>query len=211
MGFTVWILLLIFLQKSFARAPQWVFFPELSSLPLLALFFTEPPPAQEAKKKEDSNPGKLAWIFMALLAALALFNLAEGRLYDEDHRGMEKQLEADLTRLNPQDDQLFIVWGSTFPYEIPGAFDSFESFRHFHIFSLSGLQRSPLSQVQLERFHLMNPFREMVDNPHCFLICSPIQGMLYVKYMKERFNLKIRAVKRFKSPFFSVYRICSLD
>jgi hypothetical protein len=115
-------------------------------------------------------------------------------------------LKTSVEKLNPQDDQLYITWGSAFPYEKIDAFNM-DFLKHFHVVSLAWFERTPTTQAMLDWFGYKNLFKEMVDSPDVFLICSPYQYSLYYAYMLEKYKLKTYGLAVFKSKLFNVYAI----
>lgn len=114
-----------------------------------------------------------------------------------------------MQSLKPQDDQVFVTWGYAFPYVKIGAFDNDEFLRNFHAIALDWFQRTPVTSAMMSRYGLKNIFKDLVDNPKAFLICTPYQWNLYRIYMKEKFNENVRAKFHFHSDQFTVLSINS--
>jgi hypothetical protein len=128
---------------------------------------------------------------------------------DVFNQGIEIGLHRDIRALAPREDQLFVVWGSTFRYEATNAFDDFEDFRTFHIFPLAVFQRSPHGQAMLRHFGIReNLFREMVDDPKIFLICDPDEARMLMIYLWEKFRIRVKWELYFKGGF-RVFRLHS--
>jgi hypothetical protein len=208
---TVWVLLTILYMLYFAKAPDWLFLPAFFFLVNLSIFFAVPPKSKSSPKdkpisKITPKTGYISLFLLALLLTPTIWNH-----YRTNHSLKINQdlLKQTLARLNPQDNQLFVVWDSVFPYELISSLDNFEVFRHFRIFALAPFERSPIAKKMLTGFEIKELFRDMVDRPDVFIICSAHEGAMYQQYMRERYGMEVYAERTFESPFFSAYRILS--
>jgi hypothetical protein len=120
------------LMVCFAKAPERLHLPAFSFLACLALYQSLPPARDSWLKDKRFFQGRLGWILLGLLGVLTIPHLNRYFAVDAHFREREALLTQSVEKLNPQDDQLYVVWNSQFPYEKISACDSFEMFRNFH-------------------------------------------------------------------------------
>jgi hypothetical protein len=212
LGNALWVLLVLAFLASYAKATERLYLPAFSFLAALALTQARLPGKTGPLPGKGKAPlrMKLGFLLLGLMLALTVPLLARFFAVSAHFRERERLLSGTVEALHPRPDQLYVVWNSGFPYEKIHAFDSFEMFRDFHLAALGDFQRTPLTQGMLEHFGIKNLFRDMVDNPNLFMICSPEEGKLCRQYLKEKFGIKSRVEVIFFSPFFNVMRVQSL-
>ena len=207
-GNIIWVLLLLLFLSYFLRSPDRLVFPAFAFLVFLCLYNTLPWSEGDGQKPLISGfMQKIVLIGLVLLAITALqlhWKLQKNLIIQSEILGDA------MNKLRPTDNQLYVIWDSSFPYELMPAFDDFESFRHFHIFSLAASQRSPISQNMLDHFKVKDPLLDIVNNPDIFLICTPKEGEFYRQHMWEKYRMAIRPEKTFDCLFFKVFRILSV-
>jgi hypothetical protein len=210
-GTAAWTFLVLLYLMGYEKRPERVYLPALFFLAVFALFHCVP------KWKNHSQLFKNAPFFkpvaVLLLAFLSLFTVFFFvKEYSRNRRWVEceNMMKTYMNNLRPQDNQLYALWGSNFPYEFFNAFDDFEAYRHFNIIALTWFQRTPTTKTMLDRFGIKDLFRDMVDNPNLFLICTPAETEGYRIHMREKYNLDTQMEMVFSCPFFPVYRVHSL-
>ena len=202
-----WTLLVFFSLIYFFRCPERLYLPCLSFLAGLAVYDSESGLKAPFRDRPWHPFRVLRGLFLAVCLSLVPMTVYFYYFDDLVQEAREASLKTSLNRLNPRDDQLFVVWGSALRYEYINAFDDFEEFRTFHIYPLAVFQRSPHGAAMLERFGIKkNLFLEMVDNPRIFLVCDSGQGLHYEKYMREKFRMTIQPRAYFAGNF-AAYRI----
>lgn len=209
LGSVIWLALFFLYMLYFWRAPDRLVYQELYYLLCLGILWAQGP----------FSPAPLSggvfprWVAKTgyFLIALAFFFLVPVifRIYSDNKKNidMETQLKSDLARLNPREDQLFIIWDSAFPYELIDAFDSYETFRPFHIFEFAVYQRSPDAAPQLKRFGLENPLMDLIGKPNVYFICKPEELEMYWRFLSEHHSQKVVVSNYFESRFFKVFQI----
>jgi hypothetical protein len=171
----------------------------------MAVFHSEPVQADAAGKRPWNK-----WAQAAAIAAVVLINL-KGILWIHQEggalRGYSTALQEPLSRFAPQRDQLYVVWGSAFPFRLFSAFGEFSVFKNMNMVSLAWYQRTPVTRAMLERFGVKDLFPDLVDNPHLFLVCNPWQANAYKVYMIEKHNKMVHLSQAFSSAFFNVFQV----
>jgi hypothetical protein len=209
----IWVLAILISLAYFAKIQGRVVFPPLSFLVGLSIYFAIPTAATGSEEKERLPfwAQKLSPIFLIILLILILPTLL--RFYTVNNQAIKdyKNVKQSIMSMNPDRNKLFVLWDAIFPYESIIAFDDYEIYRNWHIFALAPYQRSPIAQEMLDYHGVKNLFRDMVDNPNIFLICSGEEKEMYHQYMKEKYSLETRAEIAFKNPCFFVYRITSIN
>jgi hypothetical protein len=188
--------------------PERVYIPCFFLLNNLALFFAFSKTKTLAKTPNQQRrffKGGLLSLYFLFTVYLLFMHYSTVRYWTNQ----ETKLKTAVQTLNPQDDQVFVTWGSAFPFIKIGAFDNDEFLRHFHVISLDWFQRSPTTQTMMDHYGLKNIFKDMVDNPKAYLICFPDQWNLYRIYMKEKYNRDINCKIYYQSDQFTVLSIHS--
>jgi hypothetical protein len=203
------MIVLVFCLWAF-KIPGRINLPCLYLQNCLALLFVVP------KISGWGNRLKIPTAFKLGTAALVLFLLystfAMNVPYSKNHFWVLREMELKdiLMKLNPQDDQLFVTWGTVFPYQEIGAFDDHQFLQHFHMIPLTWFGRNPTTQTMMDRFGLKDFSRDIVDNPHVRLICAPNQFAVYQTHMMEKYNLKVIPQVLFTSNQFPVIEVKSV-
>lgn len=206
-----WVLAVLALLVYCLRAPDRVILP-LLTIPMIAAIYFIGTASPDQPRKTERNPRtlvRIGLVFLGLFFILGLHSYYRSYLANRQAQARERQLDGCLAALNPRPDDLYVTWDSSFPYEDFNIFDNFEIFRKFRVFTLAVYQRSPNAQKMLDHFGIRHLLRDMVDNPHVFLICWPREGILYHQYMVEKYHMEIYPEKTFQCPFFRVFRIHS--
>jgi len=207
-GTAVWSFLVLIFLMGYEKLPERVYLPALFFLTVFAVFHCVP------KWKNHSQVSNKKSFFLPIAVLLLVFlSLFTAHFFQQEYSRnrrwveCENQMKTYMYNFHPQDNQLFALWGSNFPYEFFNAFDDFEAYRHFNIIALTWFQRTPTTRAMLDRFGIKDLFRNMVDNPNLFLICTPSETDGYRIHMREKFNLDTQLESVFNCPFFSVYRV----
>lgn len=207
-----WTILILQLLALFARLPERIYLPALSSLALISLFFAKPLGGKEPLVlwflSKDRPWVKFIPLSVLLLWAFSVVQTCRASCSNRSERA--DTLVAAMRHLNPQKGQLYVCWANGIPFDYLPAFFDYRFFKDFRIFWLCGIQRTPPSLAILEKAGIQNLFRDMVDRKDLFLIIQdPNLGVLYSHYMFEKFNQTISSELYFSCPFFGVFRIHS--
>jgi hypothetical protein len=209
--FFIWVLLINIGLFFFMKAPIWVIGP-LLVLPLKAGILCLPEAHTQSGESHPKHRRVLSLknLVLGMSVMFALYFCSYYYQVDKVSQKNEIALQKDIRLLNPQDNQLFIIWHNTIPYEFINVFDDNQNFKTFHIFQLQGFQRSPTSIELLDKFHIKDFSKEIIDHPNIFMICTEDEGILYLKHMEEKYNLSVSLQKVFHSPSFDAYRVLSI-
>jgi hypothetical protein len=211
LGSLAWTLFLLEALIYLLRAPERIYLPMLSSLLNLSIFLAGAPGPASPRGPAGARWKGLARTALACLSFTACVPaLMEAHAVNLYQRQGERTLQASVASLNPRDDQLYVVWDSSFPFEVWGALDDFRAFRSFHLVTLAPFERSPHAQAMMRRFGLKHLLRDMTDRPNVFLICNQKEGLQYSTYMMEHYGLPTGGEPVFKGFHFNVFRLHTL-
>ncbi len=208
--YLAWVFLVLLFFRLFLWIPERIYMPCLFALTNVAVFLSAS--KFGAESKDPPTPSRSFKWGVVLSALFFIFSLVIYYYDQYDNRywtDKEAKLKSTVADLNPQDDQLFVVWGSSFPYIEIGAFDDDEWLKKFHVVSVDWFQRTPATRAMMDRFGVKDLFKDLVNNPKAFLICTPGQWYLYQVYMKEKYNEDVKFKFYFRSDQFaalSIYR-----
>jgi len=206
----LWTVLLLCFCRFYLWMPERIYLPCFFLLNNIVLFFVLP-----NSQSSSASPEKLSRFFkwgIALQVLCFVFTVYLAALHYVKVRYwafQEKDLKVTMSYLKPQDDQVFVVWGSAFPFVKIGAFDDDEFLRHFHVIALDWFQRSPITRAMMDRYDLKNVLKDMVDNPKVFLIAHPDELNLYRTYIMEKYKKDITFKVYFNSGQFTVLSVHS--
>lgn len=116
-------------------------------------------------------------------------------------------LQAMLSRLKPQKDQLFIVLASAFPYEAIKPFDDLSThFTNFNLLSLSCQNGTPIFRQRLKEFGIVDPYRALIERrSQIFLVLSQTHSTAVLdEYYSEHYGLKVNYENFFVDPKLSI-------
>jgi hypothetical protein len=199
-----WIFGFLLYIALYLKLPERIFFPTLAFLVLLA--FRQCIQGRDSALPSGDSPNSLRLRGWILVLFIPIF-LYQVYWIDQYKRDRESALKNSVAALHPEDNQLFIVWDSQYPFESIGALDDFSQYRTFHMLSFAGYQQAPLTKLMMSHFHLVHPLRDLVNNPSVFLICNPYEGVLGLTYLREKFGIDAVAFKTFESTSFKVYQL----
>lgn len=160
--------------KNCQRLSQWRLAPAVSVL-LLASTFCTVVASNYYQYRRSRERTKLNW-----------------RLYDM------------LARLNFTDDQLYICWAATFPYEAISPLSNLSSISELHLMVLGWPQKTPLHQAIKDHFGIDDLAEAIFQRPDLYLIAHPYYLGLYKTYVREHCGVDIECVTRHDAPLFQV-------
>lgn len=207
------VVLLMFLYfYFFMRIPQRVFLPQYCFLFYLAVLFAVPKAPFFIKSPDSASIARKSAAFLIVLFLLcsAWILIKNYRFYQDNLDRRSKALYAALNTFSPQDNQLYVIWDSTFPFESIRAYDDYEFARHFRMIILAVFQRSPHTYAMMEHFGIRNLAKDMVDNPNVFIFCRMDFMQLYITHMKEKYGMDVgfQLVQKLSAdPFLAAYQI----
>jgi hypothetical protein len=187
--------------------PERIYLPCVFLQSNIAIFLATPKIPDTIEKPDGSSlVFKLGALYLSLILLFTVFlvHLEYGQNRDWTFRAND--LKTTVRNLKPKDNQLFITWGSAFPYEKVDAFDV-DFLKHFHTISLAWFQRTPVTEAEMSRFGLKNLSRDLVDNPKVFVICNQKQFDFFYYYMISKYKMKTYGQSVFRSNAFNVYAI----
>ncbi len=210
-GTAFWVLFVLLFLMGYEKLPERVYLPALFFLSTLPVFFIVP--KWESRSQGTPKSPALVPITVLLLGFLTLFT---GYFFQQEYSRNRRWVQCEslmknyMADFHPQDHQLYALWGSHFPYEFFNLFEDFEAYRHFNIIPLTWFQRSPTVKAMLGRFRVKDLFRDMVDNPNLFLVCTPDETDTYGIHMREKYQLETRLEAVYSCPFFTAYQVHSV-
>ncbi len=145
-------------------------------------------------------------VALALLAVRGGGYLRERSALLENHSAA---LHAQLHDLDPRPEQLYVVWGSGFPYEYLSPFDSLDDMRPMKMYGLGCCTNSPLMDGRLREFDIPALVPALYTRDNVFLICDESQFPLLRTFVAEHHGVQIECQPVFSPPgaLFKVYKI----
>ncbi len=157
----------------------------------------------------------------AALVAVAMLGLLCGQslAFRDSRRAVSanRKLHADLNRIGPLDSDLFVCWGSSFPYESLLPLESPRLLRKLHLLALGWPQQSPVNDAVKAHFGIRDLTRALLDNPHVYLLGSSLAGggglqtEHYETYIHEHYRTDVEWDHRYHASGFIIYKPVPAD
>lgn len=122
-----------------------------------------------------------------------------------------KLLFADLERIKPQDDELYVCWGGCFPYESVLPLQAPAKMKNVHLLCLGWTQKSPVNKAVKDRFQIEDLTLSLRDKPNVYLISTSVLNHLYSIYVQEHYDIEFAWKPCFSSKAISVFKPVQLE
>lgn len=112
------------------------------------------------------------------------------------------ELRQFLLQLDPQPDELYVVWGEAFPFELIPATSDYGILRKLNVFWLCASSRTPAADERLAEFGIDDLYRALYERPDVFIFSIPSQHILFARYVQEHYGpiLAVRKVLGLRGP-----------
>jgi hypothetical protein len=104
---------------------------------------------------------------------------------------MHDNLREALARLHHRSDQLYVVWGGLFPFELLLTDADFEELKDFNMLPLGFLTQSPVFEARMRQFGIDDVYRAIFENPKVYLIASDRLNKFFIEYVREHYGKEI--------------------
>jgi len=179
--------------------PLRVYLPILFMLSTLILL---------AGYQHSAYKGKPVLIVSLLLVILSINQFNSLKNISNENEKLQQNLAKDLLALKPKSDQLFVIWGATFPYE---AFQLPLQTRPLsetmHIVGLGVGNHEPYVQDKLRSFAIKDLYQDFYKRDDIFIISSEYLNPFLAEYIREHYQVRVRFETVFKGNTFTVYQI----
>ena len=155
LGNGLWTFLIIALCALYLKVPERIYLPSFLLMNVTGVFLTMPESSHSGEKSKVKTQHFIigsVYLCVILLLSLYIFHLDYKQNENWTHKANE--FKASFEKFGPKEDQLFVTWGSAFPYELIPAFDDDTFLKSFHVIELAALDRTPAAQ---EMSPLLNP------------------------------------------------------
>ena len=184
----LWLVLLMMGASFIFKGSERVHLPWMAGLSLWAIGHLDP--------REGFWPslgrGWIRWAWVPVVPFLMFGTVVLTRVHQLNSHFIqyESNLQGSLDRLHPQPNQLYVVWGSAFPFENLRVFGGDRVLAGMNLACLNWIQRFESTQRQLARFGIHDVFRDIVDRKDVFLVLIN-EWPLYETYLREHDGLKV--------------------
>ena len=151
------------------------------------------------------------------MIAILAFNLCLATLISEMRHIVEldylqtsklAELNDDMIRLNPHNNQLFVSWANCFPYEIfqlPLSAKPINEQMQTVLLGAGNLE--PHVQNRLSAFGITNLYQSFYQRDDIFLVADETRLPLLTSYIQEHYQTDVQGGLYFKGNTFKVYQI----
>ena len=143
----------------------------------------------------------------AILLLFGLYNLWECREEGATRREQQLAFVADIERLDPKPNELYIAWGSKFPFEYITPLTTPTYLKQMAILPLGLELHTPHVNETMDRFGVSNLYSALFSRRDIYLISNQAKNALYVAYVKEKHGVDVRFDIRFIGKTFTVYQV----
>jgi hypothetical protein len=123
-------------------------------------------------------------------------------------RYVQKSFRDDMARLQPQVNQLFVIWGGNFPYEeyqLPTQAAPVTT--NMQILGLGVGSHEPFVQNRLKSFEIDDLYQAFYTRNDVFLICGERQKRLLIQYIWEHYHTSVEIRTVFQGRRFTVRQV----
>ena len=179
------------------QPPMHVYHPMFMHLALLPLFFLD-------KQKLLSFKENGAWIqkisigILGLVLMTVFFEvIGELNTFSKQSKENRRNLRALVASMNPDANNLYVVWANSFPYELITPFENIDFVKNLNVFTLGSIQRTPIADKVLEKNQIQNIYTAIAEKPNVYLVVRAdyLQRWvgLYAEFMKQHYQKQITA------------------
>jgi len=186
-----WMAVLVVYIIFYKYLKDRVYFSMISFLTFTTLFYSDKGLAFHWP--EDRPIEKLKAVFLISFSILVLVVMGETvyrlQTFSRHTYDVNRRFKRDMASLNPSPKELFVVWTSSFPYQLVLPFDNLEYISNLR---LIGSGMSPITANKMKEFGIRNFSVDLCNREDIFLITSNrIQRYIYKTYMKEHYGLNV--------------------
>jgi hypothetical protein len=123
-------------------------------------------------------------------------------------RYLQKSFRDDMARLQPRVNQLFVIWGGSFPYEeyqLPT--QAAPVIANMQILGLGVGNHEPFVQNRLKSFGIDNLYEAFYTRDDVFLICNEQRKKLLRQYIWEHYHTSVEIRTVFQGTRFTVRQV----
>ncbi len=168
----------------------------------------EEPAGQSPAPNQRIGKAILSFFVYALYAACFCGEVHATNKLSNACRRYQKIFRADLTRLRPRPNQLFVTWGGDFPYQtlqLPTHAGPVAPKMQF--LGLGVGNQEPFVQNRLRSLGINDLYQSFYIRDNIFLICQEDKKALLVQYIQEHYQTKVEVETVFKGRTFTVRKV----
>jgi hypothetical protein len=169
--------------------------------------------SEQKAAEHSTNTKRTLWKGLLSLLVLALFTACcWGQVsvvsnVSHSHQRFQMFFQDDLARLQPRADQLFVVWGGSFPYEgLQLPTKSATRTTRMQLLGLGVGNHEPFVQNRLKSFGIDDLYQSFYTREDVFLISTNTNDLL-VKYIQEHYQVTVEVTTIFRGATFRVCKV----
>jgi hypothetical protein len=203
---TVWFFLIFLGLFYWMKITEWIVWPLFSFLTLILyfnIFFTDS--SRESKSiAERSSVVKTIALLLWILPATVL--IVGDVAQNHASASAEQAFQADLSRLKPGNDHLYVAWCLGLPFSDIGVLGNYQALKPLPIYGLNDWQNTPDSIDFLKSYGLTNPLKDIVNRENMFLILPDFSRPMLEFYIQDRLHLKPQLIQVYHGRTFNIYQ-----
>lgn len=202
------LILLVYLLNFEKAPPDRVYLPAIAALLTLTAAHADPRrilPAPVVRGRYGRNNAR--WILVVLALATGAGAIARASRAGHAAREGNHALKADLARLAPRPEQLYVVWGDQFPYEHLLPFEDPAWARDLKLLQAGALHTTPINAAQRRAHGVGDIYRALVERAEVFLIAGEAHARRLARAIERHRGLTVDPVCVLRAQGWSVFRM----
>jgi hypothetical protein len=179
------------------RLPPWLYVCLLSFGPCLALIL----PMDGSWKGLQLWRRCLVGTVITLLLIYGTGAIVQFSRESDVATYLNEKMEAAIGKLDPKPNQLYVVWGGAFPFELILSGKELERWRDFKMLGTGFTAHSPINRTRLREFGIQDIVAALFQRKDVFLIAHGRRVQNFVQYVKEHYGKEIVPVERLQTTF----------
>lgn len=192
------------------KSPTRVVFPLIYFASAVALFLVD---------KDFDLPSIKSWSRIRLFGVLAVFAVlvvfsgySVARSLNKSKTGAleSKSLQTSIDQLRLQEDELFVIWGSSFPFEKIRPFDDLRILKGMNIIFVSAFDNTSLFDNARKRFGIKNLYIDLYEKDKVYLVADPVKDRydpdIYRQFCFEHYGAQVEFVVRYQDDNLTVLK-----
>ena len=199
------ILYLVYFRKAPPPRVWYVILAFLAWVPLLLI-----------NKKYRPTPSKFKsykkiglFVILALTLCYSANMLYTYRVISNNRIANNLLFKSTIQKFNPSLDNLYVIWGQGFSYELILPFDNLDYIRNFQTIGV-GVPPTPTTKQVLEKYGVEDVYMDLIEKDNVFLCLHPSHEKrlnMFNTYMIEHYQRPIQFKRVFEFGIFNVYKI----
>ena len=157
----------------------------------------------------NSEKEEITWLkkistLILVLATVWSFKAHAG--VNQSRKESEKVYLEAIEKLNPKENQLYVVWGADLLVHFPRVLSG-TLYEKMKLICTGWPLYTKVTEDRLNEFHIDNLYTALYEREDVFLIADAGRESDYVKFIKSHYGADVYFEQRFSDPILSVFKV----